>query len=421
MLLTHLAVDRSVLDGLHAGDSASLEHLFRAHFAQMVTEATIEPSDAAYAPHVVERAFVRLWADRRTLDTPEAVEAFLHNAIHEAVVRERSRRAAIHRLEENVHARVAGGSTSVSVDDAWARVAAAVRPPAPPTAESSIERVAHARHAAAEHLASVTAPRKLFDWRMFVGSIVLIGAIIGLLSWMARGAANDVVDGAIAAPDSRLITTRPAQRAATALRDGSRAALGADSRLRVPQPFGRGMRALGLEGTATFTAASGQSDPLHVRAGGVSITSAGGVFSVRSYPGDPVTAVAAREGEVTVTANGESRVLAPGSALAVARDGAMTPLVAPALDDALGWADGRLVLTRRPLREALPEFKRWYLLDLYAQDSALAGREITMSSDLASSRQAIAALETAGELKLVYQGKTMVLQDARPRASGARR
>jgi ferric-dicitrate binding protein FerR (iron transport regulator) len=420
MLLTHVTLEPGQLEALRGGDLAALEQVFRANYPHMVKEAPEESGDAAAAPHVIERAFVRLWSERSTIASSEALDTFLSQAVHAGLVRERSRRAAIHRLEENVHARVTPGAAPPSADDAWARVAAGIaQQAAPPPASHGREIAAHSRHATAEHMANLTARRTMFDWRKLAGSIVAIGAVIGLLTWLGRGAADDIVDQTIAAADSRVIATKPAERAQTTLGDGTVAALGADTRLRRPTGFGRTIRALGLEGTARFTVPAGTDDPLDVRARNVSITSPGGVFVVRAYSTDSAVAVAAREGSVTVRAGGTARPLAPGSAVSVARDGTMSDLVAPALDEQLAWADGRLVLSGRRLREALPEMRRWYLLDLYLNDSSLDARPVTMSADLTSSVQALSELEKSAGVRLTYEGKTMVLRDAR--AGGATR
>lgn len=415
---THPAVEPGVFDALRGGDLASMERLFRARFSDLVKEATLEPGDAAAAPHVVERAFTRLWADRATFDSPAALESSLHRVVHDAAVRERSRRAAIARLEENVHAKVTADAAAPSVDESWARVENAVRRPAADVRAVAHDQAVHSRHSTAEHLAGLSKKRAI-DWRVVGGSLVAIAVIVGGFTLLGRGAADGVVLGAIGAPDAKRIETRPAQRGNSRLADGTEYTIGPESRLRLPTAFGRDMRAVGLEGTATFTAGAGLDEPLDVRAKNVSVTSPGGTFTVRAYPEDSSVAVLARAGTVSVRAEGETRTLAPGTGVSVASNGTMTPLVSPALEEAVGWSDGRLVFVNRPLRQVLPELKRWYLLDLYIQDSTLPARQVdSMSAGLESSREAIAALERAANVKLTFQGKTMVLQDAR---AGGRR
>jgi transmembrane sensor len=226
---------------------------------------------------------------------------------------------------------------------------------------------------------------------------------------------------AINAPDSRKIETRPAQRASATLRDGSTAALGAESRIKVPFSFPRDIRAVGLEGTATFTVVPAASHVFDVRAKNVSVTAHTGVFTVRSYADDSSVFVRAKEGEIIVATAKESRPLAAGTAVAVGSDGTISALAGPAAEEALGWADGRLVVANRPLRGVIPEFKRWYSLDLYTKEPALQDRVVdSLNADLESSRTAVAALEKAAGVKLTFEGKTMVLQDARS-GRGARR
>ena len=415
---SHTPVDPGTIAAIRGGDLASLERVFRARFDDLVKEATVEPADAISAPHVVERAFTRIWADRGSIDSPQALESSLHHVVHDGVVRERSRRAAVSRLEKNVHAKVVADVATPSVDEAWERVSTAVNRPA--HRGDGGEQAAHARHATAEHVHQMGAKRAI-DWRVVGGAVVLVGAVLGLFTLLGRGAADEVVMQMINAPDARKIETRPAQRASATLRDGSTAALGAESRIKVPFTFPRDTRAVGLEGTATFTVVPAAGHVFDVRAKNVSVTSHSGVFTVRSYADDSTVAVRAKEGEVIVATPKGSQPLAAGSAVSIASDGSITPLAVPAADEALGWADGRLIVANRPLRAVIPEFKRWYLLDLYTKDAALQDRVVdSLSADLESSRTAVAALEKAAGVKLTFEGKTMVLQDART-GRGARR
>src|SRR5919197_780311 len=80
--------------------------------------------DQLAAPRVVEGAFKRVWAERATFETPEALETFLHEEVHDCAVRERKRLATLHRFEAGAHVHATPHRTSLpTVDEAWNHLA----------------------------------------------------------------------------------------------------------------------------------------------------------------------------------------------------------------------------------------------------------------------------------------------------------
>jgi len=404
-------VDPSLLKGLQLGDEGSLERIFRDQYSALVEEARAELGEAPAASRIVERVFLHVWQERTSFDTPAALEAFVHRGVHDGAVRERSRRAAVHRFEafERVRPQSGASAAAASVDEAWAHVAAALHAPAQNHEAAAHARADLSRHAAAEHAAALGKQRSWVP--LLVGGVVALAAIAGAFWWLDRVGTESAITRALDAPDIRALSSRPGQRATTTLGDGSRVTLGADSRLLLPTQFGTEMRAVKLEGAAAFTVAGAAEQPFHVRAGNAAITATGTLFDVRAYPAEPAVTVRVREGQVTVRVGEESQTLTAGRALVVAKDGGTREPSAAALEEAVGWVDGRLAFAGRPLREVLPEFKRWYGINLAVSDSALLDRPVTMSAGIDSSRDAIAALESSAGLEFGYQGKDMILRD----------
>jgi ferric-dicitrate binding protein FerR (iron transport regulator) len=81
------------------------------------------------------------------------------------------------------------------------------------------------------------------------------------------------------------------------------------------------------------------------------------------------------------------------------------------LDEALAWSEGRLVMTQKPMREALQHLQRWYALGLVVRDSSILDRSVSMNVSLDSSRNAISALEQSANVKFGYEGRVRVLRD----------
>jgi len=403
-------VDRTVLAGLQHGDEGSLERIFREQFHTLTEEARAELGDGAAAARVVERTFLAVWQERTSFETPEALETFLHRGVHEGAIRERSRRAAVHRFEafEGVRAQ-SGASAATSVDEAWAHVAAALHAPAHDHEAAAHARADLSRHAAAEHAAALA---KQPSWvPLTVGGLVAAAAIAGAFWWLDRVGTDSAITKALEAEDTRALSSRPGQRATTTLGDGSKVTLGADSRVVIPANFGGRIRAVKLEGAAAFTVAEAGESPFQVRAGNTAITAAGTVFDVRAYPAEPAVTVRVRDGQVTVRAGEESQMLMAGHALVVTKDGGTRAPSAEALEEAIGWVDGRLAFANRPLRDVLPELKRWYGINLGVSDPALLDRRVTMNAGIDSSGDAIAALESSAGLKFGYKGQNMILRD----------
>jgi ferric-dicitrate binding protein FerR (iron transport regulator) len=414
MQATATPIDREVLLNMRLGDERALERLFRSSYAQLADRARAELDDPACAPRVVEGAFLRAWAEREQFETPEALERFLQRTVHEGAVREKTRRASLHRFEEREgikphppHHRAA--PVDVKVDDAWAHVTAALHavPPDPAVID---QRHVHSRHEAAVHMASVA---KRPPWIAPLATALVLGMVFLIgMRWMDRAGSDAAVSSALNAPEPRLRMTRAGERATLTLTDDTRAMLGGDSRLRIPKAFGTPVRAVSLEGTATFTPTPDAAQPFHVRTEQAMLTATGTTFDVRSIPGEARTLVRVREGTVRVTANEQSHEVAKGEALDVRGDGTTRPLAGAAVSEAFAWADGRLIMTNRPLREALGEVQRSFGLTLSVPDPKLLDRPVTVNVELGATRALLAALEQTGRLKFDYENQRMVLRDA---------
>jgi ferric-dicitrate binding protein FerR (iron transport regulator) len=113
-----------------------------------------------------------------------------------------------------------------------------------------------------------------------------------------------------------------------------------------------------------------------------------------------------------VKAGDDSRVLSTGDALTVTADGVLREPTTAAREEALGWADGRFVVVGRPVRDVLPQLKRWYATDLRVPDPALLDRVVTMSASLDSTRSALTALASSVGAWAGFEGKVLVLRDA---------
>ena len=413
-------MDRTAFDGFRNGDERSLEQVIRHGFPTLAAVAAADAADDVAAARVIEGAFIEAWGERATLQTPESLETFLRQAVHRGAVRERSRKAALHRFEAhegvkpvNALPRTAAGAP-ITADEIWSRVNTVLHTPRPTTESTQRIRADVSRHEAASHVAKI-AKRDAQGSSMAlmaVVAVVVLGAIAALAWFLQPSGVSDArLDSAIAAQDARVRNTEAGQRASVELLDGTKVMLGAATKLRIPREFGEQMRGVGLEGTASFTVTPNAENTFVVRAGGASVRVTGTAFDVSAFPNDAVV-VRVREGTVTVAAGEKSRALEAGDAVAVDADGTMRDPAAPVVEQAVGWADDQFVVVDRPLREVVPLLNRWYRLDLNVAEESLLDRKATVRAPIGSSRQAIEAVEKSANVKFGYEGEAKVLRDA---------
>jgi len=399
------------------GDEAALERIFRIEYDPLVALATTQLAESSAAPRLVEGVFYDAWQQRTRFASPGDLAHFLREAVHREALRERGRHAALHRFHEReggVAARVAPAAAPipVTVDGAWAALTGALHAPPPDSARGADVRHDLSRHEAASHVAKVAAPEsngRGILLKIAVAAVVLV-FIVGMMRWLGAANPGSRVDAALAKSDARVVSTHPAQRATVPLSDGSRAALGPDSQLRIPLDYGRQLRAVGLVGTASFTVAEA-SRPFFVKAGAARVRATGTVFDVSTFS-DSGTIVRVREGTVEVTAGDSTHAVASGESLLVSGYGTLSTPTAAMLDESLGWTDGRFVIADRPMREVPALLQRWYGLQVALGDSVLLDRRVSIQVPLDSTRQMVAELEKAARATYAYRGESRYFRDA---------
>jgi ferric-dicitrate binding protein FerR (iron transport regulator) len=413
-------IDAAGLEGIRRGDEKAFERFFRSSYSGLIGEAKAQlDKEATGASRVVERVFARVWKERETFTTPEALDPFVHGAVRDAAVRERSRLGALHRFEANEKVRAGAATahhTEPTVDEAWGQVQHLIHA-GEGGKELRQQSRAHSSHEAAAHMRSVTKER---SWVVPAVGVAVTGlVIIGVISYLAKGSSNAALTNGLIASDAKNFTTGSAQISVIELNDGTKVRLAPESRLRVPQKFGNAVHGARIDGAAQFTAALQPANPLEIRAGRASVFLAKGVADITADSVRGTVFIRMRDGDAQVRlAGNDTRTLAAGSALMIDSANAANP--APAdLEEATGWTDGRVSINNKPLRTTIALIKRWWGLELYLKDTTVVGRNVSMAANLDSPKEAIASLEQGGQLKFGWEGKNMILTDNAAAAAAA--
>lgn len=405
--------------GAPLSDPGSLEGYFRAHFSELATEAKSHLDDAASsAPRVVEGAFRHAWEERERFHSALELDAFLHEEVRHGAAREKSRRASLHRHDAPhapAHAMTAHDTTA-SVDESWGHLARSLHFTGDSNHAVAQEEVAaHLRHDTAGHVAELAKKR---SWKVPI-TIGIIAAVFvaGGIWYVDRLGDESAITGALAAPDARIHTAATAQLAIVTLDDGTRVELTPESKLIVPKQFGDLMRAVKLDGEATFTVTPGKSRPFEVRAGNTKALVTGTVLTVRAFSSESTVVVYLKEGSANVSradSRDSAQVVTAGHALVIPKAGAIRQPTGPELEEATSWNEHTLTIANRQLRDALPQLRRWYGVDIKVIDLPLLDRPVTIQASLDSPKEAITAIEQSANVKFGYEDKTMVFRDAKP-------
>jgi len=180
----------------------------------------------------------------------------------------------------------------------------------------------------------------------------------------------------------------------------------------VPKQFGELIRAVKLDGEATFTVTPGKARPFEIRAGNTKTIVTGTVVTVRAFASESAVVIHVKEGSASVSAKDSARAVTAGHALLVTRSGTIREPTAPELEEATSWNEHTLTIANRQLRDALPQIRRWYGVDIKVPDLPLLDRPVTLTASLDSPKEAITGVEQSANVKFGYEGKTMVFQDA---------
>jgi len=317
------------------------------------------------------------------------------DAVRAWLARAPERQAVLGALDRALDHAAAPAPAGVDVEAALRRVRARMDAPAtpviplrrPPSTRSALRRwQAPALRAAAAVL-------------------LLIGG--AFLFWrMTRGTPGS--------PALAVYSTGIGARDSVRLPDGTRVLLGPESRLTLSGGYGERAREVALQGEAMFHVPHDAARPFVVRAGEARVRDIGTAFTVETDPAAGVRVVVT-EGAVALraaeSAGDEEMVLRRGERGVLPRGGT-TPERAAATDDDLAWTRGRLVFRDATLAEVSAELRRWYGMEVRADDPAVAERRLTASFQGEPRDQVVRVIGLALGARVSVRGDTAVLSAA---------
>ena len=387
---------------------------YRTHYDALLAQAldALGGDLEHFSGKIAQQAMLATWRRRAEFTAPAAFTAALADAVKDEAATQRRKHAALHQREGT--AKVAPHVATLTVDEAVAQLVATLRA-APLDHEEAVSAARAVRkHHAAAHVQQVGRQR---GWMGPAALIVVLGvAIVAGMRWMTAAGVEIAVKKALAADNARTLSASTGQRGNVDLADGTKARIGSDSKLTMPNAFGTTMRTAQVDGSVSFTVAAGQPLPFTIWAGNAVITATGTKFTVRNFAEEKSVVVGVDEGSVSVHVKEEDAVTSvpAGQAARITPDGKITMIDAAAKDFALAWVRDSLAFTDTPAGVVLSELSRWFALKATLADSSLGTRPVTMRLGLQSSGDAIAAFAKAANLSIGFDKDDKVVLSAAP-------
>jgi ferric-dicitrate binding protein FerR (iron transport regulator) len=299
-------------------------------------------------------------------------------------------------------------------EEAWSRITRTIRGEGN-TGEAHRAAASAGRHEAATHMKDLSKGRS-WTGPIIVGVVALAVAIWGVTKLSSLGE-DDAVAASVSAPNLQpVISSSAGQIGSLKLGDGTKASVGPESRIVVPDEFLTKSRAVRVDGTASFEVAPNAQFPFRVFANHVHFIATGTKFVVSAYPEDSSAKILVQEGTVTVKAGKQSASVAAGQAMVADQTG-IRALSDDDKAEAFAWLDKKLVVKNKPMSRVVPLLARWMNSDVKVPDTPLLQRTATIDSPLDSTMVAIKQIEQSANLKFGYEGQNKVLRDAGAKAA----
>lgn len=393
----------------------ALHKVFDAEFQSLLSQARQELGEAvSLAPRVAEGAFVRAWDARGRLQTIDQVKEFLHADVTQAAARALTRRAAIQQsgVGEQISLKTAehvAASTAVDPKISWSHIIQAIQLD-PQSAHGDKMSAQEFRHETAERLDHATRSVSPAIAAAIFAVIVIVAVAVVL--FINRMSTELAVERAMASTNGRVTTSPYGQIAKITLGDGTDVKLAPDSKLFIPADFGNNIRPVKLDGAASFTVAKDKPGDFRVYMRNTIIRAHGTSFVVASRWSDTAVVVKVTEGSVDVHVGSKAGTsVDAGHTVVIDLTGGVHDATADEAEEAGSWADGKLTMINRPLRDILPQLLRWYRVDASVRDLKLLDRRATVRSSLDSGSVVLAAVAKSAGLALTNDGGHVVLTD----------
>ncbi|ATQ66824.1 MULTISPECIES: FecR family protein [Methylosinus] len=196
------------------------------------------------------------------------------------------------------------------------------------------------------------------------------------------------------------------ERKLVTLDDGSRVLL--DSRSAIALRYSPGERRLALlSGEAWFEVAPDVSRPFIVEAGGGAVTALGTAFDVAlEGAGARVTVT---EHRVSLSSGGRSVVVDEGRQSAFEPDAAARSPEPVNVDQVTAWRRGKLIVTKKPLRDVLAAIGRYHRGFVYCVERSICERRVSGVFGADDALQSLQEIETSLGLRAIHLTRYMIL------------
>jgi ferric-dicitrate binding protein FerR (iron transport regulator) len=161
------------------------------------------------------------------------------------------------------------------------------------------------------------------------------------------------------------------------LPDGSKVWLNAESSLRFPTAFSGEERNVELTGEAYFDIAKDARKPFIVAVNSMEVEVLGTEFNVMAYANEGTVNTSLLRGAVRVRNAGTVSVLRPGQQARLYKDGRLSVVNHPFIEDEAAWKDGMFIFNDEHLGSIMRRISRWYNVEIIFTTETMKSKVFT--------------------------------------------
>lgn len=206
------------------------------------------------------------------------------------------------------------------------------------------------------------------------------------------------------------LTTHRGEQFPLQLSDGTKLWLNAASSIRFPVSFAGNERRVEITGEAYFEVAKNAAKPFKVLLNGTEITVLGTQFNVNGYADEASVKTTLLEGSVKITHDNASLLLVPRQQANLNREGKMSLIIDPDIEQAVSWKEGYFHYNKADLETVMREVSRWYDVDIIYENESIKSPQ-RFSGDIQKSLTLSAVLRVL-EKSMVHfriEGKKLIV------------
>jgi len=255
--------------------------------------------------------------------------------------------------------------------------------------------------------------RSITSWSYSIAAIVLTAISLLFINKYINNRKNNNLDKDKIAFQE--ISTTPGQRIKLRLSDSTKVILNSNSRLQIPEEYGRKTRTVRLEGEAFFEVKHNKDLPFVVISNQNYAKDLGTKFNISAYDSSGIE-VAVKEGLVSLgkikggNPDKELVKLQPNKVGILRNIGGLRVSDIKDMDEFTGWSEGKLVFKSTPFPKVVDRLEKWFDIKCKIKNTDPEERTLTATYDNLPLNEVLKVISATMNISYTREGRNIIFR-----------